>query len=289
MDCDGSGSLYSRHAFKGALDELRLYDTALTQEQIRELAYVEPAFEIAEASNGSLTVTLSGDETPGQEDFDLAFEIDGEETDVTITGYQFEASEKKAVFTFEPLENLQNVDKTVTVKVGYQGVTSETSFALPAGENESPAATDLSVTNMSEKLGEEPHVKGMLKAEYTYADEDNDAEGETKYQWYMADTPDGEYEPIQGIHTQTVILLDKYEGKYLKCEITPADINGNVGEAQWTTASKAVQPSEGNPLTNWFMEAQVRCISSSAVRVCSTGFRVNGTGRKMGQLKRNLG
>ena len=256
MDCDGSGSLYSRHAFRGALDELRLYDTALTQEQIRELAYVEPAFEIAEAANGSLTVTLSGDETPGQEDFDLAFEIDGEETDVTITGYQFEASEKKAVFTFEPLENLQNVDKTVTVRVGYQGVTSETSFALPAGENESPAATDLSVTNMSEKLGAEPHVKGMLKAEYTFEDPDNDAEGDTKYQWYIADSADGEYTKLSGICTQTVILLDDYVGKYLKCEIIPADINGNKGEAVMTPATSApVRETEGNPLTDWFHEA----------------------------------
>ena len=40
---------------------------------IMELAYVEPAFEIVEASNGSLTVTVAGDETPGQEDFDLTF------------------------------------------------------------------------------------------------------------------------------------------------------------------------------------------------------------------------
>lgn len=256
MDCNSSGSLYSQHAFKGALDELRLYDTALTQEQIQELAYVEPAFEIAEASNGSLTVTVSGDETPGQEDFDLTFEIDGEETDVTITGYQFEASEKKAVFTFDPLENLQNVDKTVTVKVTYQGVTSETSFALPAGENESPAATDLSVTNMSEKLGAEPHVKGMLKAEYTFEDPDNDAEGDTKYQWYIADTADGEYTKLSGICTQTVILLDDYVGKYLKCEITPADVNGNKGEAVMTPATSApVQATEGNPLTDWFHEA----------------------------------
>ena len=256
MDCDGSGSLYSRHAFKGALDELRLYDTALTQEQIRELAYVEPAFEIAEASNGSLTVTVSGDETPGQEDFDLTFEIDGAETDVTITGYQFEASEKKAVFTFDPLENKQNADKTVTVRVAYKGVESETSFVLPAGENEGPAATDLSVTNMSEKLGTEPHVKGMLKAEYTFEDPDNDAEGDTKYQWYISDTADGEYTKLSGICTQTVILLDDYVGKYLKCEITPADVNGNKGEAVMTPATSApVQATEGNPLTDWFHEA----------------------------------
>ena len=256
MDCNSSGSLYSQHAFKGTLDELRLYDTALTQEQIQELAYVEPAFEIAEASNGSLTVTLSGDETPLQEDFDLTFEIDGEKTEVTVTGYQFEAAEKKVVFSFDPLINMQNVDRTVTVTVEYQGVESEVSFALPAGDNESPVAASPAVINMSEKLGAEPHVKGMLKAEYTFEDPDNDEEGDTKYQWYIADTADGEYTKLSGICTQTVILLEDYVGKYLKCEITPADINGNKGESVMTPASSApVQTTEGNPLTDWFHEA----------------------------------
>lgn len=256
MDCNSSGALYSQHAFKGALDELRLYDTALTQEQIQELAYVEPGFEIAEASNGSVIVSVKGDEAPAQEDFDLAFEIDGETTDVNITGYQFEASEKKAIFSFDPLVNMQNVDKTVTVKVGYQGVESEMSFVLPAGDNESPAAVNLSVTNMSEKLGSEPHVKGMLKAEYTFEDPDNDAEGDTKYQWYIADAVDGEYTKLSGICTKTVILLDDYVGKYLKCEVTPADVNGNKGESVMTPATtEPVQATEGNPLTDWFHEA----------------------------------
>ena len=256
MDCDGNGTLYSRHAFKGALDELRLYDTALTQEQIQELAHVGASFEIESASNGELDVILSGSEAPGQDDFDLSFEVDGRETEVSITGYQFEAAEKKAVFHFEPLVNLQNVDKEVTITVSYQGVEKKITFVLPAGENQGPSATELKVTNMSPKLGEEPHVKGMLKAEYTFEDPDNDAEGDTKYQWYIADTADGEYTKLSGICTRTVILLDDYVGRYLKCEVTPADVNGNKGEAVMTPASSApVQDTEGNPLTDWFYEA----------------------------------
>ena len=259
MDAGSDGTLWQEHAFTGAMDDLRLYDTALDESEIREIYDSESkTFSVLKVENGKITLQLDQELTaaPDQDEFTVRF-LDGEtEVKTEQTDFVYDEHNNQIQIGFTPLTNTSADVKNIQVEIEYKDYKVSASLELPAGDNHAPAVSDAKVTNLTTELGAEPHVKGMLKAEYTYADEDNDAEGETKYQWYMADTPDGEYEPIQGIRTQTVILLDKYEGKYLKCEITPADINGNVGEAQWTTASEAVQPSEGNPLTDWFMEAQ---------------------------------
>ena len=259
MDCDGNGNLYSMHAFQGAMDELRLYDTALTEEQIAELAYIEPACEIVDFANGSLTVHLTEtpEQTPKQEDFDLTFMVDDDKENVTITGFQYLNEEQAVLFTFDPLINYQMRERTLKVTIGYQDAEVSGETVIPAGTNQAPQAENLVIENISPKLGEEPHVKGMLELNYTFTDPDNDAEGETKYQWYISDSPEGEYAPLQGINTKTIILLDKYVGKYLKCEVMPADIHGNKGTAVTSAASEeAVQDTEGNPLTDWFLEAK---------------------------------
>ena len=259
MDAESDGALWQEHAFTGAMDDLRLYDTALDGSEIREIYDGESkTFSVLKVENGRITLQLDQElaVAPDQDDFTVCFRDGETEMKTERTDFVYDEQNNQIQIGFTPLTNTSADVKNIQVEIEYKDYKVSASLELPAGDNHAPSVSDTKVTNLTTELGEEPHVKGMLKAEYTYADEDNDAEGETKYQWYMADTPDGEYEPIQGIHTQTVILLDKYEGKYLKCEITPADINGNVGEAQWTTASKAVQPSEGNPLTNWFMEAQ---------------------------------
>lgn len=167
IDCDSSGTPYGRHAFQGEMDDLRLYDVAVTAEDIAAI-YGE------QKSKGA------------------------------------------------------------------------------------PAAENLSVSNLSvSMLGEDPRVKGMLEAVYTFKDEDGDAEGDTRFQWQMSDTPEGPFENISGICTRTIILLDKYEGKYLRCRITPQNESGTRGEAVFTPVTAAsVQPTDGNPLTDWFYEAE---------------------------------
>ena len=258
-DCNGKGEPYAGHAFKGVLDEIRLYDTALTEEQVQELAYVEAPYEITGFANGKLEVKLADSITqnPAQEDFKLKFFVDGEETTVNVTGYEYKAVEKTAVFTFDALKNMQNVDRTVKVRLEYAGIAEEAEFVLPAGENKSPEVSDVTISNISRKLGAEPHVKGMLEAEYKFEDADNDAEGDTKYQWYISDKADGEYTALEGINTKTIILLHQYEGKYLKCEVTPADVNGNKGTTVMSNSTTdAVKATEGNPLTDWFYEAK---------------------------------
>ncbi len=75
----------------------------------------------------------------------------------------------------------------------------------------------------------------------------------TSFQWFVANAPSGEWEILPGIHTQEVVLLMNYAGKYLKCEIT-AWKNGNKA-ATAEIISKEPVADRGNPNTDWFRDA----------------------------------
>ncbi|MGN1027857.1 MAG: LamG-like jellyroll fold domain-containing protein, partial [Faecousia sp.] len=257
MDCNGNGELYNKHAFKGLMDEMRIYDAALTEEQIQAMYQSVTPYQIARAENGALELQLlrEPETTLAQTDFTIEFQEDGKKISPKITDYQYNADSQKAVFTFEPLKNFNNQVKTVSVTTVYAGFTLHGQFTIPASDNQAPSAEQVEIVNPSTKLGDDPHVKGMLKVQYQYSDPDLDAEGETKYQWLIADTRDGEYTELQGINTSTIILLDKYEGKYLKCRVTPRDCYSNIGESALSTpTSEPVAHTEGNPLTDWLYE-----------------------------------
>ncbi len=78
--------------------------------------------------------------------------------------------------------------------------------------------------------------------------------GELQYSWYLASSPEGEWENIQGIWTDEIVLLTSYVGKYIKCELT--DIK-KEGEEQVVASVVSSQPIEykGNPNTDWFRDA----------------------------------
>lgn len=255
---EGSGGVWDEHNFTGLMDDVRLYSSALNEAQIKSAANIVSGHNIEEASNGMLKVVFGQvpNPEPALADFKLSFTVDGKNVTPAITDYAYDAATLTAVFTFDPISNLNPVEKSVEVSVAYGITMANGSFTIPAGNNQAPSVEDTAVINLSTKLGEEPHVKGMLKVQYVYQDPDNDAEGDSKYQWYISDTKDGEYTALQGIHTQTVILLDKYVDKYLKCQVTPSDLNGNQGTPVMSTEMGPVQATEGNPLTDWFLNAQ---------------------------------
>ncbi len=258
-DENSSGQVWDEHMFTGLMDEIRLYTKALTQEEIAETAGLVAEHKITEAENGTLKISFANtpETEPVQEDFELVFGMEGQSITPVIQTYTYDADKREAVFTFEPLENESVSTKTVHVTATYHQISVSSSFELEGKNNSAPSISDVQVVNLSTKLGDEPHVKGMLKAEYTFEDPDGDAEGDTEYQWYIADEKDGAYEKLEGIRTQTVILLEKYVDKYLKCEITAKDIHGNKAESiSMSPVSEKVMPSEGNPLTDWFLEAQ---------------------------------
>ncbi|WP_343247141.1 LamG-like jellyroll fold domain-containing protein [Diplocloster hominis] len=263
INCDKDGNVYAKNAFNGAMDDLRLYDTAISAEEIAAIydAEAQSSFSIVEeeSENGKLTLTFPNMPADVQvNEVALKATVDGAEKAVNVTDFAYDSSTGQAVVTYDPFTNKTEYEVTVKLAVTYAWETLETSVVLPGGTNKAPAAADLKVTNLSvSMLGEDPSVKGMLKAEYTFSDEDGDAEGDTKFQWQIADAQDGPFEDLSGICAETVILLDKYEDKYLRCKVTPADEFGNRGTEYFTPSTSApVKHTDGNPLTDWFYDAE---------------------------------
>ena len=259
-DCDKSGVPYAQHAYRGLMDDLRLYDTALEQEEVSEIYEAcRNGFILEEVSNGRLVLKLDKEpqSAPEISDFTVEFKEGDKYLSNSLNSCDYDQDTQQVTLTFDELENHTQGDKIFSISVTYQDdmLTGELTVA-PAGDNQVPQAVTGGVINLSAKLGNEPHVKGMLEVDYEFNDPDGDSEGDTKYQWYASDTIDGEYAPIEGIRTRTVILLDQYVGKYLKCEVTPADCYGNVGESGMSEPAEApVQATEGNHLTDWMYES----------------------------------
>ncbi|WP_394925573.1 LamG-like jellyroll fold domain-containing protein [uncultured Robinsoniella sp.] len=259
-DCNKSGVPYAQHAYRGLMDDLRLYDTALDQAEVTEIyESCRNGFLLEEISNGRLVLKLDKvpQSPPEISDFNVEFKDGNKYLFNKINSCEYNSDTQQVTLSFDELENYTQGDKIFSISVTYQDDVLSGELTVPsAGNNQVPEAVTHGVLNRSQKLGSEPHVKGMLEVSYDFHDPDGDSEGDTKYQWYSSDTLDGEYTPIQGIRTRTVILLDAYEGKYLKCEVTPADCYGNVGEPRMSAPTEApVQATEGNPLTDWMYES----------------------------------
>jgi hypothetical protein len=148
--------------------------------------------------------------------------------------------------------------------------------ATPAQTTRAPIAASISnahVQNLSLKygLGPEPHVKGVLEVVYNDANTGKQEVSAIRYQWYIADSQNGQYTALKGIHAKTIILLEDYVGKYLKCEITAQDAEGNiVATGMSTPTATAVLPTAGNPLTDWFYEAKYG-LSHHFLKECFVG------------------
>jgi hypothetical protein len=76
----------------------------------------------------------------------------------------------------------------------------------------------------------------------------------TAYSWYISPSPDGEWEKLQGIWTDEIVLLTSYVGNYVKCEIT---CRVNNGKEKLTASAVSSNPVEltGNLNTDWFRDA----------------------------------
>jgi hypothetical protein len=81
--------------------------------------------------------------------------------------------------------------------------------------NAAPVASDVQIDGTLE-LG------NTLTASYTYMDAENDAEGATAFQWYMANSADGTGEQaISGATSQTFIIGDAQNAKFISVGVTP--------------------------------------------------------------------
>ncbi|MFU1796399.1 S-layer homology domain-containing protein [Paenibacillus azoreducens] len=104
-------------------------------------------------------------------------------------------------------------------------------FDINSIVNHAPKATNVSISGN--------YWSGQtLTGNYTFTDEDQEqTEGNSLYQWYSSDTPDGTYTAIDGETKTSLVLGDEDVGKYFKFAVTPVDMWGLNGEQVMSVAT----------------------------------------------------
>ena len=90
--------------------------------------------------------------------------------------------------------------------------------------SETPTCTYASITSAG---GAEAGT--VLYGSHSYAGANS--EGNTRYQWLIADAADGTFRPISGATDKTYEVALEDEGKYIALQVTPVDEQGGSGEA----------------------------------------------------------
>jgi Alpha-L-fucosidase len=77
---------------------------------------------------------------------------------------------------------------------------------------------------------------------------------ELEYRWYFSPAMDGDWNELQGIETDEIVLLTSYIGSYLKCEIT---YSLTKSDERFTASVISSSPVEyiGNTNADWFRDA----------------------------------
>jgi len=101
------------------------------------------------------------------------------------------------------------------------GAVTESSPVGPAGaSNIAPTASDVSI-------GGTARAGATLTGSYAYSDAEDDAEGASIFQWYVADDAAGTNKtPISGANGKTVALKKEHEGKFITFGVTPIAATG---------------------------------------------------------------
>lgn len=84
--------------------------------------------------------------------------------------------------------------------------------------NAAPVASNVSITGT-------PVVGEILGVTFDYSDAESDLEGAHVYNWWMADTQEGEYAAI-ALDESTVLLTEAYSDKWIKVSVTPVALTG---------------------------------------------------------------
>jgi len=159
---------------------------------------------------------------------------------------------KQKVFTikFKIKSGAVSGDSKVTVK-SYQVMDSNDllTFGTIAGKvtvNNTPTASAVSITGMA-KAGD------TLTGNYTYADAEDDEEGETTFQWYAANDASGTNKAaIAEATNKTFKPTSAQQDKYITFEVTPLALTGaTTGTAVSSSAVGPVTVDTGTvPITN---------------------------------------
>ncbi len=86
---------------------------------------------------------------------------------------------------------------------------------------DAPYATNVSITGT-------PAVGATFTGNYTFKDDQLDAEAVSTFRWYRSTTTSGPFEVISGQTTKTYVLQEADRGRYITFEVTPVAATGTT-------------------------------------------------------------
>ena len=128
----------------------------------------------------------------------------------------------------------------------FENIPTEQIGLMPVNKNGTTLLVGGSAPSVSEaKISGDDAV---LQVNYDFDDPDGDKEGFSEISWWISSDRDGEYTKIPGESDTELLLNSAYEGKYIKCQVTPIDIRMIDGEPVETMAvlagSEVVEPDK---------------------------------------------
>jgi hypothetical protein len=93
-------------------------------------------------------------------------------------------------------------------------------------------------------------AKNILTVQYDFPQDI----AEREFNWYIAETPEGEWEKLPGIWSEEIVLLTSYVNKYIKCEINYL-IAGSEKKITASVISSEPIKFSNNRNTDWFRDA----------------------------------
>ena len=234
--------------FHGAIDELRLFDHALTDREAGIIANrISPYHTDLAVENGKITVAFAQkqDKVPKAEDFDTYIKVNDDiKVALKITDLQYDAVSNTATLSFRPLTPVA-VDQHAAIEVLFHKVPSYVDLTVAKGSVVAPSISNLTIKAKALKTRE------ILSADYLFNDPAGVAEYDSKYEWLVSDSPAGGFTPIKGVHSKTMMLLKAHNGKYIKVRVTPRNHLYAEGQAVASPAVGPIAEEKNNPRTDW--------------------------------------
>ncbi len=238
--------------FTGVIDEVKLYDRPLTDSQIIECAGLAAPTKInLSVTNGKLTGVFEQAQTvaPTEKDFRSYIKVNNDiSKGLFLRNFAYDVGTKTVTFDFDALPAAA-VEQKAKIELLYKKLPFVTTLVVPQGSVTNPSISDLQVT-----CKREIKTREILNASYTF--NCADAEYESLYEWYMSDTQNGTYTKIQGVNTQTLMLLKAQNGKYIKVKVTPKSDKYAAGTTMESAPVGPVAEEKNNPRTDWFKDAK---------------------------------
>ena len=238
--------------FTGAIDEVKLYDSSLTDEQIIECAGLQaPTKMNVSVTNGTISGQFVYPQTitPVAKDFRAYIKVNNDiSKGLELKNFNYNAGESKVTFSFDALP-VAAVQQNAKIELFYKSLPFVTVLTVVPGSVSAPSVSNLTIKGKLE-------TREILSADYSYNDPASHVEYESTYEWYMSESPSGNYTKIQGVNTQTLMLLKAQNGKYIKVKVTPKNDKYAQGTLVESAPVGPVVVQQYNPRTDWFKEAK---------------------------------